>query len=368
VKKKTSRKRAGERMRCNRWSGADAKPLEVRGHHLLCAVCARGGCTRPPPGKKVIDRLLKAMWTYPYVSLKICADVDVQRAHFLDVHEGRGRRALPEDFKKRRKDHVRRRKDLEVCRVLGIVPNTEMPAFFAYTTLFARQPTLDGICRTGSRKSEAWPECPYARKGHYEKIAGARRYSLVDQTRYGEKMDGHGVWAMIRPRTREDMKEAKDRSAKQIMRKAERLYMRPQHLLCLLCRPVRDKVLIEDNLIEMMRRMEEDPDIPVTLVEGCCQACDPCNEYHEGEHLCYHTHIKDNLRDLMVLERLGLPPGATLPARELYALLYKRVKTLKEICGWRDGSNTAPLWAPCNYRAPYLDDARREGFLAGGRT
>jgi hypothetical protein len=143
--------------------------------------------------------------------------------------------------------------------------------------------------------------------------------------------------------------------------------MRPCHALCLLCRPVKDDVLIEDNLIEMMRRMEEDPDIPVTLVEGCCQACDPCNEYHEGEHLCYHTHMKDSLRDLMVLERLGLPPGATLPARELYALLYKRIKTLKEICGWRDGSNTALHWAPCSYDVPYLDDARRERFLARGR-
>jgi len=67
--------------------------------------------------------------------------------------------------------------------------------------------------------------------------------------------------------------------------------------------------LIEDNLVELFRRMREYPDIPVTLTEGCCMVCDPCNVYHRGENLCYHGHIKSSLRDLMVLERLGLPAG-----------------------------------------------------------
>jgi len=352
-------------MSRNRWSGPDAEPLEVRGHRLLCAVCARGGCRKPPPGKRVINRLLKAMWAYPYVSLKVAADVDVLRAHYFDVYEKRNEKRLPKGFRKRKDDYLWRRKDLEVCRVLGIVPNTEIPAFHAYTILFQRQPTLDGICRTGSRKSTAWPECPYARKGYYERIASGRRYGLRRQTELGEKMDGQGIWAMLRPRTREDMAAAKRRSAKFILEKADRLYMRPLHVLCLLCRPDMSNPLVEDNLIELLRRMEADPDIPVTLTEGCCMACDPCNEYFTGENLCYHTHIKNSLRDLMVLERLGLPPGATLPARELYQRVYDRIGSLKEICGWRDGSNTAPYWAPCAYDNPFLDNARKAGLVTG---
>jgi len=362
---KTGTGRAKERMRRNRWSAPNARPLEVSAHHLLCAVCTRGGCKNPPPGRKAVERLLSAMWSYPYVSLKICADVDIQRAHFLDVYEGRDKKRLPRDFAERRANYMWRRKDLEVCRVLGIMPNTELPAFFAYDILFARQKTLEGICRSDSRKSAAWPECPHARKGYYEKIAGGPRYTLEDQTRLGERLDGQGLWAMLRPRTRQDMKIAKERSAKQLMEKAGTLYMRPQHALCLLCRKDMSKPLIEDNLIEMRRRMEANPDIPVTLVEGCCQVCDPCNEYHAGEHLCYHTHAKNSLRDLMILERLGLAPGATLPARKLYELLYKRIHSLKEICGWRDGSNTAPFWAPCAYDLPHLDDARKAGLLTG---
>ena len=232
-------KRASQRMRRNRLSGADAEPLVVRGHHLMCAVCARGGCKDLPSGKRAVNKLLKVMWEYPYISLKVMADIDVCRAHFLRVYEKRGTGALPKNFQKRNDDYVWRRRDLEVCRVLGIVPNTEIPAFFAYTILLARQRSPEGICRTDAKKSKAWPECPQARKGYYEKIAGARKYGLAEQTRYGEKMDGKGIWAMIRPRTREDMKDAKKKSAAYIMEKADRLYMRPMHVLCLFCRPER---------------------------------------------------------------------------------------------------------------------------------
>jgi hypothetical protein len=104
----------------------------------------------------------------------------------------------------------------------------------------------------------------------------------------------------------------------------------------------------------LLRRMRQEPDIPVTLTEGCCMVCDPCYQYHEGEHLCYHGHIKNTLRDLMLLERLGLPPGATLPAREVYRLIHERLDTLKDICGWRDGTNTAPFWSPCGDGKSYL--------------
>ena len=358
---KSKRDRAGDRLRRTQRSGPDAEPLAVPAHHLMCAVCARGGCKTPPPGKEAIDRLLAAMWDYPYVSIRVLADVDVNRAHYFDEYENRGKNPLPENLKERRNNYVWRRKDLEVCRVLGILPNTEMPVFWVYSILFKRQPTLEGICRTGSKRSKAWPECPHAREGYYERIAGER----ANQQDLGEGLDGKGIWAMIRHRTREDMTEAKTRTSDFLMHEADRIYMRPQHILCLLCRPEKDHFLKEDNLIEFLRRMEENPDIPVTLVEGCCQACDPCCEYHAGEHLCYHTHVKNSLRDLMILERLGLEPGATLPARELYQRTYERITTLKEICGWRDGSNTAVYWAPCGYETPYLDDARREGLVTG---
>ena len=369
-RKNTKARRAGwpGRARRHRLTGPDAEPLDVRGHWLLCAVCARGGCKRPPPGKAVIDRLLKAMWSYPFAPLRVRGDVDVTRAHYLEAWGGRKTARLPKDFARRRDDHVWRRKDLEVCRVLGIVPNTVIPAYHAYGILFNRQPTLEGICRTGSRPSPDWPECPPARRGHYEKIAGEPRANLHTQNRLGEKLAGRGLWAMVRPRTAAAMNADKARSARNILVRATRLFIRPSHCLCILCNTVQDphcEPLAEDNLVELFRRMVREPDIPVTLSEGCCMVCDPCNVYHPGENLCYHGHVKSALRDLMVLEKLGLKPGATLPARELYRLIYERIGSLKEICGWRDGSNTALYWAPCGYDRPVLADARERGLIAG---
>ena len=325
----------------------------------------RGGCRTPPGGRRTIEPLLNALWEYPFLPLKVMADVDVTRVHYLDLYARR--RRLPPSLKTRIEDYDARRKDLEVIRVLGIVPNSVIPAYLTYRTLFSRQPTLAGICRTGSPRSAAWPECRHARRGHYEKIArdGAVG-SLQDQTLLGEKMDGRGLWAMVRPRTRADMKRAKAASA-QAIQKADRLFIRPNHTLCILCTASKNDPLIEDNLVELRRRMEDEPDIPVTLTEGCCMVCDPCNVYHPGENLCYHAHIKNTLRDLMILERLGLRPGATLPARELYDRLYRRIRHLKEICGWRDGSDTAPFWSPCSYTTPAYPAARRRRLIARGR-
>jgi len=358
--------RSAERMKSNDWSGPRVEPYEVRGHWLLCAVCRRGGCKTPPPGCEAIDPFLEAMWAYPNLLIRVGADMDVVRAHFYDVYADRGAKPLPTDFQRRRDDYVGRFKDLTVCRVLGIYPNSVLPAHWVYNILFRRKPTLDGLCRLHGGGSKAWPECPHADKGYYEKIAGEGTVGLEAQTRLGEDMDGRGVWAMVRPRTKQDMNEDKQASAKRIGEQADRLFIRPNHLLCIIGTIGNDDPLIQDNLVELRRRMEGDPDIPVTLVEGCCMVCDSCNVYHPDENVCYHTHVKNPLRDLMILEALGLPPGATLPARELYQLVYERIDSLTQICGWGDELNTAPFWAPCgNYKGECLDRPRQAGWPDG---
>lgn len=331
------------------------EPYAIRAHHLLCAVCARGGCLTPPDAA-ILSPFLKAIWEDPFLPLRLTGEVDITCAHYDDVAEGRV--ALPDD-------HMLRRKDLEVLRVLGLAPGGVLPAYWAYQTLFGRQPTLDGICRTHSLPSDAWPECPFARSGYYEAIAKDGMVgSLKVQRELGEELAGRGIWAMVKPRTRGEMAASKARSADAI-RAAERLYIRPNHLLCILCTAGQSEPLAEDNLIELRRRMETNPAIPVTLTEGCCMVCDPCNVYDAKRHLCYHAHIKNALRDLMILERLGLSPGATLPAGELYARIYAKIGALKEICGWRDGSNTTPCWAPCDYDTPAYAEAKARRLLAG---
>lgn len=357
-----------EKMLSIKRSAAGAAPLPVRAHHLLCAVCVRGGCKNPPAGEEVIKKLLESLWSYPYLPLQLKADTDILKAHYLDVYEKRHPEHLPENFEERRNEYVCRRKDLEMLRILGVMPDAIMPAYIVYKLLFTRKPTLSGICHTASTPSENWPECPHARLGYYEKIAkDGVGGSLEKQTRLGEELYGRGVWAMVRPRTKTGMGEAKKRSADFISNKAERLYIRPNHLLCILCRFMTQGPLIEDNLIELRDRMLADPGIPVTLVEGCCMVCDSCNIYHPEEHLCYATHHKSALRDLAMLEKLGLPPGTTLPARQIYRLIYERIDSNMEICGWGDGGKDySGYWPPCgSWQTDIFKRAKKEGWLVG---
>lgn len=337
---------------------AEEKALDVRGHHLLCAVCVRGGCRTPPPGMKAVNRLLRFIGRFPYAPLRITADADLIQAHYLDAHAGRGR-ALPRDFAARSADHLARLKDLEVCRRIGIYPNSVMPAFEAYRMLFRSTSDVRAICGGPTPKSKTWPGCPHATKGYFAKVqSGGTGGSLAQQTALGQK--SKGIWLLLPARTREAMARAKERSARFIMEKADRLFIRPEHLLCILCACGTQEPLIEDNLVELRKRMEADPEIPVTLSEGCCMVCDPCNVYHPGTHICYHGHFRNGLRDLMLLRILDLKPGDTLPARELYARLYKRLGKLSDVCQWGDGLVVTQLWSACG--GPEVWPAKNERF------
>ncbi len=359
--------RSAQRMTCSALSAPDAEPLSVPGHHLLCAVCVAGGCETPPCGIEAVKDLLDALWEYPYVPVQVSADIELNRAHYLDIYEERRARQLPDDYETRAADFASRRKNLEVCRLLGIAPGAVLPAWALYMTLFERLPDIRSVCATGEPDSEIWPRCLHAEAGHYERVRNAEPTSLEDQTEHGEALDGHGRWAMFRMRTRDDMHSAKDESARFIEADAAHLYIRPQHLLCILCTMEATQPLIQDNLVELRERMQDDPDIPVTIVEGCCMVCDSCNVYHPGEHLCYTTHIKNQLRDLNILQKLDLEPGATLPAGELYSRIYARIDSLMDVCGWGDGLNTVHFWAPCGGAGgDALARARDSGLIGDG--
>lgn len=353
--------RARQRWGSSKLTQPDAEPIEARAHHLLCAICVRGGCENPPAGRLKIGHLLKTIWQYPYVSLKITADLDVNRSHYLDVYVNRGQKVLPKNFKKRQADYINRRKDLEVLRLLGIAPDTTLPAYLAYSILFSRVRSLENICRS-TPGSDKWPECPHARKGYYEKITSEKTYSPKELTELGEALDGKGIWAIIRPRTYEDMSTTKATSVKAIQ-KSDYLFIRPQHLLCILCTADAQEPLIQDNLIEVRKRMEDNPDILVTLTEGCCMICDPCFEYHAGENICIRTHIKNQLRDLNILEKLGMKPGDSMSAKELYERVYARIGSLRDICAWGDELDTAPFWSPCNGWKSDKFERAREGNI-----
>jgi hypothetical protein len=108
--------------------------------------------------------------------------------------------------------------------------------------------------------------------------------------------------------------------------------------------------IAEDNLFEAIDVIQQNPDIPVTLVRGCCMICPPCSQYDPATGLCISPHamgLRDQKKDLDVLQLLGLQYGVTLPARELYERLFEVVEDTTQVCGYGDGVARSPEWSVC---------------------
>jgi len=57
--------------------------------------------------------------------------------------------------------------------------------------------------------------------------------------------------------------------------------------------------------------------------------------------------LRDQKKDLDVLQKLGLKYGDTLPARALCQLLYERIPSTRDICAYGDGETLAQEWSIC---------------------
>ena len=58
-------------------------------------------------------------------------------------------------------------------------------------------------------------------------------------------------------------------------------------------------------------------------------------------------NLRDQKKDLDVLQLLGLQYADTLPARRLYRLLFQRISTTTQICGYGDGVVRGAEWSIC---------------------
>jgi len=77
--------------------------------------------------------------------------------------------------------------------------------------------------------------------------------------------------------------------------------------------------------------------------------CDCCDGFNPETGRCVHSGglIRDYKKDLDVFQKLGLMPGATLPARELFDLLFERIESTTEICGYGDDLVISQEWTIC---------------------
>lgn len=331
--------------------------LTVRPYHLLCAVCHAAGCRNVPAGDGTVEVIIRAVKARPTAPLELAVDEDITLVPARDVFEG----ALRDDrdIARRREDFVDRYKDTETCRRLGVRLNTVHPAFEIVKWLFANIETLEGICFWNDPGSEKWPECPHARLDSVKKMRAPREGR-------GEDLDGVGENIFLPVRTKAEMRRVKEESAAATYR-AERLYIRSHHLFCIMCvygDGKRTDPLEDDNLYELFVMMRDNPDIPVTLIEGCCDVCPPCPAYYAPGNLCMHSHTRDQFKDLKTFQMLGLAPGDTLPARELWRLVYERFATTAEVCGPYKACEFAHCWKGCAAKSEGYEAARERRLLA----
>ncbi|MBI3947133.1 MAG: hypothetical protein HY321_14505 [Armatimonadetes bacterium] len=291
----------------------------VPARQLLGTVCVLGGAPCPLIAAEEARVVLDRVKADPTAAIRLESDADAV-PHYTRLGPAP---ADPEAV-------FNRKRDLDVLQRLGLAPGDTRRARYLYAALFAAIETPDGIC---AHDTPGWEGCPHARSGAYERVRA------------------RGWQGVVYARSAAERAAYRSRNAEQIT-DGERLFIRPHHLMCLSCwhnggqgKGPRSN----DTLYEVLQRVRRDPDVPITLVEGCCMACDCCDGFHPENGRCVHDGglIRDYKKDLDVFQRLGLMPGATLPAREAFALLFERVPSTRDICGFGDGVLRSREWTIC---------------------
>ncbi len=312
-------------------AGAEKQPteeptsLEVRPFQLMCIICRIGEGRTKDLGDERLTKILAAVQADPKVPIRLRLNTE---SVYGFQNPGHGEDSPGGEL-------FNTKRDLDIIQRLGLVPGDARPAVDMFERVFLNLTAAEGICGYKTVTGETWQGCPRAKKGDYE--------------------NGHakGLAAIIPPRDEEEKAHFKKTSIDAVC-EAKTLKIRPHHLICMSCfYGARMENLVpikEDNLFEAIDAIHKNPEIPVTLVPGCCMICPPCSRYEPKSGLCLGGRsmaLRDQKKDLDTLQKLGLKYGDTLPARELYRLLYERIASTREICGYGDGEERAPEWSVC---------------------
>jgi hypothetical protein len=295
----------------------------IAARQILSTVCIAGGAACPLMAADGAREMLERTRRDPTVTIRLASDADVV-PHYTTFAPGE----WPGSDAETALNHKR---DLDVLQRLGLAPGDTRRARYLYTLLFERIETPWGIC---AHDTPGWEGCPLARSGAFERV----------------RAEGWPALVRLRPQVEKD--EWRQRSVEHIARD-ESIYIRPHHLMCIACwyaggdGPA--SVRPEDTLAEILERIRRDPGVLVTLVAGTCEACNCCDGFDPATTRCVHGGglIRDYKKDLDMLQRLGLMPGATLPARECLTLMFERIHSTTEVCGYGDGVVRSNEWSVC---------------------
>jgi hypothetical protein len=306
----------------------NATPLKVRPYQLLCAICSLGG-PLPKDGRvEKVDHLKAAIRENPDVPLTL-----VCNAGDLFAYQDPG----PAEDTPEGADYNRKR-DLDILQRMNWPPGITLPARVIFLSLFPVRrrplpiPTTDGICGYGETSVPGWKGCPKARSGDYEK---------------GLQL---GSAALMPPRAEAEMAREKA-SSLEAMYAAGEVRLRPHLLLCAVCQYAAGErpPFKPDDLPEFLQMILKDkPDIPVRLVrQADWMMCGPCPQRVPGLNGCANIQgaggLSNEKRDLDVLQQLGLHYGDVIKARDLYRLIFAKIRTSLTTCA-RNGNGPTSVW------------------------
>jgi len=296
--------------------------ITLRPYQLLCTVCSLGEEKLEP------NKVFEAIRKNPDVPITLrCNAGDVY------VYQDAG---IEEDTSEG--SEYNRKRDLDILQRLDMAPGDTLPARTLFFRLLKMIPTVSEICGYDAVTSDAWKGCPKAKSGYYE--------------------EGHqkGINAIIPCRDEDEMVKEKKISVEEMYR-ANELAIRPHILMCLVCiiggsGNINMEPLKADNLIEFLDIIRNNPDTSVTLVKGAdWMICAPCPYRAIELNACVNVNgsggLSNELRDLNLLQKLGLTYGTTMKAKELYKLIFERIPTTVEICTKINPSHSV-WWDGCS--------------------
>lgn len=305
--------------------------ITLRPGRLLCLRCLNGGGCLSFMEEEFLSEVLKTVKENPETHIKLETSFDEMGAR-------------TEKFYKQ--NIVERKRDLDVLQIIGLCPGDVRIARDLFDVIDKRINDVSQICGYGGKSTEKWPTCPLANTDCFLK----------------------GKEGINKLKDKEKMKYWKEISCNEI-KKADRIVIRAHHLLCMMCYISRDdfkdgyEPLLEDNLFEVWMKMKENPDIPVTLIEGPgdCMICPPCYGFDNDRKLCFvGCHLRDRKKDADTFQKLDMLPGETLPAKEIIRRVSDRIPDNKGICNFEFES--AHQWKSCNAPERYKKGLDR-GFF-----
>jgi hypothetical protein len=312
--------------------------ITARPYQLLCAICSIGQ-NADHPVKDKIRRLVEAVRADPDIPVTIRCNAGLDSLFgFQDPGPGED---TPEGAE------FNQKRDFDILHKLDLPPGITLPARILFKRLLDRIATVKGLCGYDAVTSDAWKGCPRSTSGFYEKA-----HAL-------------GLAALIPPRAVEVMQVEKDASMA-ALRTAREINMRPHLLLCAVCqygKGVRPP-FAEDNLPEFLDIVfNKNRDILMTLVPGAdWLMCAPCPSRAPDRNACFTGSnccggLYNQIKDLNVLQALGLTYGTKITADAFYRLALEKIPETEWICAL-DNAGLPPhslWWNACDARTTQVN-------------